>query len=46
MDVINLAEERVRLWALVNMGNGHLSFINVGYFLTKLGAFDFCTACS
>jgi len=34
MDVINLAENRVRLWALVNMSNGHLDCINVGYFLT------------
>jgi len=34
MGGINLAEDRVKLWVLVNMGNGHLDSINVGYFLT------------
>jgi hypothetical protein len=34
MDRLNLAEDRVKLWAVVNMGNGHLDSINVGYFLT------------
>ena len=25
---------KVKLWALLNMGNGHLDSINVGFFLT------------
>jgi hypothetical protein len=34
MDGINLAEDRVRLWAAVNVGNGRLDFMTVGYFCT------------
>jgi hypothetical protein len=29
-----LIEDKVKFWALVNMGNTHLDSINVGCFLT------------